>query len=1020
MLFLLIMSFWDGIGSWLYDVNYKIVQAEKVSWLLAFLIGCYVVLIGHVIWKFHKFHCHFRWKLIPPVLLVVAIYISIRSDDNFVFYHLPTVKIAWTDILVALGVFDSFIRPIQKKITVAQPEKSLTQKTLQYILDRPISDEKEDLMKYSQIANHIYGDLEDTDVSRHSFSLGVIGHWGQGKSSLINMLKSCIQKDKRNIIVEFNPRNSSNIEEIQGEFFDVMCKAVSPYSRNLKIKFSGYIKKLRNIQNSFNIINLLTIFIPIATKSEVGDSIRESKLKFFIIIDDFDRLTAPEILEVLKIIGTNADFPNTYFITAFDKNYVDGVMSKYLGTDKKNFSNKYFDYEYMLPIVNNTNMFSYAEGVFENLRKQNINTSVLDALEETWRRERTQICSYFDSIRDIKRFLNLFLSRYILISDDIDAQDYMYLTLLRYKDLNAYNALSNGEFTHRLKLSNDSANPDAAPNLFCLVNNIANIVKNGGYWDETIKILEKLFPKTALKSYSKLKDYYRSIQFPRNEKIYFYDFQSLQARYEDLERMKNAADDDSAKAEIDKLAVNNQIDVKLYLTYEFQNFETDKEVFSRLIVLSLEYLALFPNDDNFVSSLANLFGSSFVKRLNQYFEFKSLDEYKAFWEEKIKELQQVYPYELQRILKQKYDNQNIIDKQVVFTSQELHGYLLDLQQLYFNAIKGKENNLKHVFEASLIYAIPENISYTPLSENVIDRQAAKNLRAEMYASSSSYVERIIEIQNENHQLVVWLDENYCKICKGYEKKFNDWVDNLQFQEERDIIHWLSDETDNTITISYEIEKIPTLRKLHELIKSYYLVKDEENVLKALRNEHNYDLYHVRQWVKEECHTSIHNDLISIMQNLFGAGKIKDNRLNMKERMVPFEKHDFVKLDKDIMLELEYSGIAIWEVKSLDRDKMTLTGLGARTILPEVTVSKDKILPVPINGKDDNNIYYDPMIAAPTGDNTPPQKRDRRYYYTVLREDKTLWKQISDAKCLYVHEVQHILRRESLHEALKVL
>ena len=50
--------------------------------------------------------------------------------------------------------------------------------------------------------------------------------------------------------------------------------------------------------------------------------------RLIVFVDDFDRLTDVEIIEVLKLIDKNAAFRNTIFITAYDERAVSNALRK--------------------------------------------------------------------------------------------------------------------------------------------------------------------------------------------------------------------------------------------------------------------------------------------------------------------------------------------------------------------------------------------------------------------------------------------------------------------------------------------------------------------------------------------------------------------------------------------------------------------------------------------------------------------------------------------------------------------
>lgn len=73
------------------------------------------------------------------------------------------------------------------------------------------------------------------------------------------------------------------------------------------------------------------------------------------------------------------------------------------------------------------------------------------------------------------------------------------------------------------------------------------------------------------------------------------------------------------------------------------------------------------------------------------------------------------------------------------------------------------------------------------------------------------------------------------------------------------------------------------------------------------------------------------------------------------------------------------------------------------------VSKNDVLPVPIDGFHDREIYFDyiPNAYVTYDDIIPAKERDTRYYIDTIKEIPILYEQIKNLS--YVHEVQHIIK-----------
>lgn len=91
------------------------------------------------------------------------------------------------------------------------------------------------------------------------------------------------------------------------------------------------------------------------------------------------------------------------------------------------------------------------------------------------------------------------------------------------------------------------------------------------------------------------------------------------------------------------------------------------------------------------------------------------------------------------------------------------------------------------------------------------------------------------------------------------------------------------------------------------------------------------------------------------------------------------------------------------------------------------VTKDDVLPIPINGKDERWIYYDPVIAAAVvrpEDTAPVHSTDYTYYFDAFARShtengKTFQEIIREKGLQFVHEIQHYLSDKYHHCDLKI-
>lgn len=395
------------------------IQTHAIEELSEFWLGCAVVtastsILVYLHKKTIRNDLYIQHKYLALATFWFLFYLYYRCiDDTFVFWgwvHENHCYLAYTDTLFILYVF-----LLAKRIAYERKDcKVLTENTM--ILDVPIEDAADDFFGYNNMARALLSDLRATDVSKKGFSVGITGQWGIGKSSFLNLFEKQV-KDSRDIVVRFYPRSSVDYKQISADFFASLSVELRKYHTGVNKLIGKYVRSLRLLDGDGWIgrsLDTLDYLLDEDDKSLIEATIEEIGRKIFIIIEDLDRLTAKEILEVLKITDRNGNFKNTYFITAYDKKYINSVLRHYLGYDENQiFTDKYFNYEYTLPAHS---IFTERQYVRQYLFKH-VGFVDQDAINQSellsaWDSLSSEVIRALGVLRNVKRFLNILMSRY--------------------------------------------------------------------------------------------------------------------------------------------------------------------------------------------------------------------------------------------------------------------------------------------------------------------------------------------------------------------------------------------------------------------------------------------------------------------------------------------------------------------------------------------------------------------------------------------------------------------------------
>ena len=344
---------------------------------------------------------------------------------------------------------------------------------------------EDDWLGFSDMTWNVHRYLNALDLSKGALTVGVIAPWGRGKSSFINLLRKRLERDG-GIIIPFNPRGSKSVSSIPEDFFDTFAKELSRHYLGFGLLLARYTKHL-GLLNQYEwtrpLGSLLTLVLPGKEQEAVNRTLRELGKRVYVLLDDLDRLSGEEILEVLKLMDRNASFTNTVFITAYDKAYVNNVLKKHLDHGlAHSFIDKYISWEIPLPAPNKEILKPLMSlELWMRLKGGYIlkGEEIQRALKEVG----STVVESLNSVRDLKRYLNLMIPRYNGVFIKVDCRDYFLLYLLCYKDFGVYLALHSRRI---LQL-------DVPTQTYVLIPNYEEELKQVSQWKGSKSILERLF-----------------------------------------------------------------------------------------------------------------------------------------------------------------------------------------------------------------------------------------------------------------------------------------------------------------------------------------------------------------------------------------------------------------------------------------------------------------------------------------------------------------------------------------------
>lgn len=641
------------------------------------------------------------------ILSAIIIYFSAKCEGNYIASPNWFGVLGYSDILAGLSLVFSlscFVFRFYK------PKQNPNQNETYYgmIPDEPITSSEDDLLDYHRDALNLYKTIETlSDNSSHS--IGIVSPWGSGKTSYMNMVKELMTKDEF-IVVDFNPRHSKETGLIQEDFFKELCSQLKVYNGEFSTLFEDYLDAL-NIIDKKGFVSWLRLYNKLTgrtnKKAQLQAAISRLNRRIVVFIEDFDRLLDAEIVEVFKLIDENASFCNIIFISAYDKEHLQKLLGSKYDNEEGKFSDKFFTQEVYLPRRPYEIILDF---VSQKLKEQLFWDEQACELHKTWlRNNRDKIQKYMPTLRDAKRFLNLFLRDYSLIKNEVIFNEYFLVSLIKYKYPQELNALYDKKYLTRRHL----------------VSSVFEITKNCDA--QSKDIIETLFPVS--KSYAI--ENYKSIQHECSFHKYFENYVHGILSVEQMENVLNPATNNTEVERIlaDWNADNAIQDLLNYLDFKELFSHGSKSRFERYVDI-LFWIMSYVNP---YIHIARLITKIHTDKLIQIYGYANETAYKQFIDSKFRGGE--YSYITRQLILDCLSAKH--DIEFIFSECEI----LEWSKSYLNKYIATGNSELNTYK-NLLYSCITDVDKN--SQKIsLDTKACEKVRQLIDSHPCSYLDRFV-------------------------------------------------------------------------------------------------------------------------------------------------------------------------------------------------------------------------------------------------------------------------------------
>lgn len=290
--------------------------------------------------------------------------------------------------------------------------------------DLAIQDKSEDKLERQELIENLAKIIKTSDIGSPCYRICLQGKWGEGKTSVINLLKQNLKYQKDLVFLDADPWFYNDINSAQKGMLRNLADKISyiwPY-KNVNQDMEEYISRIGGeiCQNTIGIkIPLYLRDDSLHIKKEkISEYITKTNKKFVVIFDDLDRLSMEDLKVIFKTIMSLESIKGLILILPIDIECV----SKKIGS--KDFLEKIFTIILPLPKISHTQ--------YQSILEEYLIQSSPTLREDLAKPEFVFFTnlSKFTTIRNIKRFTNVFKMFYQALNVETNTLDLLCITYL--------------------------------------------------------------------------------------------------------------------------------------------------------------------------------------------------------------------------------------------------------------------------------------------------------------------------------------------------------------------------------------------------------------------------------------------------------------------------------------------------------------------------------------------------------------------------------------------------------------
>ncbi len=310
-------------------------------------------------------------------------------------------------------------------------------------IDRPIVSQCQDRLDRASLAKAIAHQVRLIPAG-HGFTIAVVGEWGSGKTSVLNMVTETLkQKPDSTAVLHFNPWLFGNANDLVMRFFHELSAQLGR-SRTQPLKdiakalsaMGRALAPFSPVNGTISVTTILAVLIerwtkppsPYDMRDQLTKALNASKFRVVVIVDDIDRLEPYETREIMRLIRLMSDLPKVVFVVAFDSRHVARSLGK-TEAEGRQYLDKIIQISHDLPLMRQSSLHEILlPWLADSLKSHDLQE--LD--QHVWSKVFYDVIKPISgNIRDVKRYLHSLPVTLDIVGREVALADLLCLEALR-------------------------------------------------------------------------------------------------------------------------------------------------------------------------------------------------------------------------------------------------------------------------------------------------------------------------------------------------------------------------------------------------------------------------------------------------------------------------------------------------------------------------------------------------------------------------------------------------------------